>query len=140
TAWSTTSFTSTFTINRPSGVQENDIMIAAVSFSGIVSSVTTPTGWNLIRKVTTASSGDEHSGDETVCIYWRKAGSSEPNSWSAAHNSTPRPKLSQCVAYRNVDTSNPILDEASDKDKNDDRIGTGTVTNTNSKAWRVCMF
>lgn len=140
TPWSTTSYTSTYTINRPSNVQADDIMIASVTFSGICS-VTTPTGWSLIRStIKTATSGDEHSGYMTVALFWKKATSSEPNSWSAGHTSSPRPKMSQCVAYRNVDGTDPFIDDNYNNDANDYRVGTGTVSNTNSKAWRVCMF
>jgi hypothetical protein len=142
TPWSTASRTSSFTLNKPAGVQSGDLMIATVLFSGIVSTVNTPSGWTLVRKITTAGSGQQDDGYLTSCIYRRTAGSSEPGDWTATHTDTPTyPKISQVVAYRNVDTSgNPLIDEDYDTDENRSSVGTNSVSNTNSKAWRVCSF
>lgn len=141
TAWSTSSSSSSFTLNKPSGVVANDVMIASVLFSGILTTVNTPSGWTLIRKITTATSGNYSNGYLTACIYRRTAGSSEANSWSSTYSSaTAYPKISQVVAYRNVDTTSPIIDEDYSSGTNASSIGTNTVTNNNSRAWRVCMF
>jgi hypothetical protein len=140
TAWSTTSDTLSYTINKPSGVQSGDLMIATVLMSGNVSTVNTPSGWTLVRK-TTVGSGGPHDESQTMLVYRRTAGSSEPNSWSASHNDWGQPKITQCVAYRNVDTTgNPFIAETATTKRNASSIGTGSVTNTNSKAWRVSAF
>lgn len=142
TPWSTASRTTSFTLNKPSGVQNGDLMLASVIFSGIVSTVNTPSGWTLVRKTTTNGSGQQDDGYLTNCVFRRTAGSSEPGSWSATHTDTPAyPKLSQVVAYRNVDTSgNPLIAENAATATNSSSVGTGSVSNTNSKAWRVCFF
>lgn len=141
TSWATASSSSNFSLNKPSGVASGDLMLASVVFSGIVPTVTTPSGWTLIRKITTAGSGNYQNGNLTACIYRRTAGGSEPNSWSSTYSGvTAYPKISQVVAYRNVDTSAPIISENFDSESNGSSVGTGTVTNNNSRAWRVCMF
>lgn len=141
TAWSTSSENTSYTLNKPSGVASGDLMIAAAMFSGIISTVNTPSGWTLVRKMTTAGSGDEHSGQTTVCVFKRTAGGSEPNSWTATHSSTAVPKMTQVVAYRNCDTaSNQFIDEYFNTKQNSSSITTATVYNDNSKAWRVSIF
>lgn len=139
-SWSTSSTTTSYTINRPSGVQEDDLMLAGVSISGSVT-VTAPSGWTLVRTIKyTNGNGDEHSGSTTLAIMKRTAGSSESYSWTGSHTSTGRPKITQCVAYRNCDTAtNQFIDEGGSTGTSS-YMTTDTVTNTNSKAWRVAFF
>lgn len=143
TPWWTASDTFKFTLNRPSNVQSGDLMLASVVFSGIVSGTPSVSGWTFVQKIDRgAGDGDWHSGATTMCIFRRTAGSSEPNSWTSNnHNDWGRPKLTQVVAYRNVDTTgNPFIDTADSEKSNSSSITTGTVTNNNSSAWRVCIF
>lgn len=140
TAWVQQADTLSFTINKPSGVVSGDLMIASVLMSGFVSTVTTPAGWTLIRK-STVGSGDPHNESGTMVVYRRVAGGSEPNSWTSTHNDWGQPKTTQCVAYRNVDTSgSPLIAEGASTKAQGSSITTTSVTNTDSKAWRVCMF
>lgn len=140
TYWASTASGTSFTLNKPSGVISGDVMIASVLLSGIVASVTTPSGWTLVRKITTAASGDLSSGQLTACIYRRTAGGSEPNSWSSTFGTYGRPRITQVVAYRNVDPSSPIIQETAGTNANSSSVGTGSVTNNNSGAWRVSIF
>jgi LysM repeat protein len=139
-SWQTSSTTTSFTINRPSGVVSGDLMLAGVSISGAVT-VTAPSGWTLVRTMTyTNGSGDEHSGSTTLAIMKRTAGSSESASWTGSHTSTGRPKITQCVAYRNCDTaSNQFIAENGTTGTNVN-MTTPTITNTDSRAWRVAFF
>lgn len=141
TAWSSTGTANTsYTINRPSGVASGDLMIASAAFSGNVT-VTAPSGWTTVRTIhQTVSPGDEHSGSTTFWIGKRTAGSSESASWTGSHTSTARPKITQCVAYRNcADASTQFIDEGQSTNPGY-HLTTDTVTNTDSKAWRVSMF
>jgi hypothetical protein len=115
-------------------------MLAGVSISGAVT-VTAPSGWTLVRTMTyTNGSGDEHSGSTTLAIMKRTAGSSESASWTGSHTSTGRPKITQCVAYRNCDTaSNQFIAENGTTGTNVN-MTTPTITNTDSRAWRVAFF
>jgi hypothetical protein len=141
TAWIQTSKTLNYTINKPTGVQSGDVMVASVLFSGVVTTVNTPTGWTLQTKHTIGNPGQgPHDESMTMCVYTRVAGSSEPNSWTASHNDWGQPKMTQCVAYRNVNTTTPILAKTSNGQVNKTTASTGSVTNTNSKAWRISIF
>lgn len=141
TAWSTTSENTSYTLNKPAGLASGDLMIASVLFSGIIATVNTPSGWTLVRKSTTSGSGDEHSGQATMCIYKRTAGGSEPNSWTATHSSTAQPKMTQVVAYRNCETAaNQFIAENAATKQDSSSITTPTITNNNSKAWRISIF
>lgn len=137
--WSTSASTSSYTINKPTGVVSGDVMIAALSVSGTVT-VTPPTGWTAVRTTQRSiSPGDDHSGSTTLTIMRRVAGASEPASWSGTHTATGIPKMTQCVAYRNVDNTSPLIDEAGASSTSRTQT-TGTVTNTQSSAWRVSIF
>lgn len=139
TSWQSTSSTLTYTFNKPSGVVEGDLMIAAVLFSGDTGTVDTPTGWTLVRKkAQPINNSDDHSGSATMCVYKRVATGSEPNAWTASHTTHGRPKITQVVAYRGCDST--LIAETANAVTSHASVNTGTVTNTNSKAWRINIF
>lgn len=140
TAWKSTSRNTSYTVNKPSGVKAGDLMIAAALFSGSPATVNVPgVDWVEIRKEPKiVGNGDDHSGSTTLVIWKKVAGSSEPNSWTATHSSGPQPKITQCVAYRGCDPN--LIDDAVATKASSSSLSTGTVTNTNSKAWRITLF
>lgn len=139
-SWLSQTSNTSFTINKPTGVQQGDLMIAAALFSGSTGTVNTPTGWTLVRKtVKEVSAGtDDHSGSVTMVVFKRVATASEPNSWSATHTTYGQPKITQTVAYRGCDSA--LIAETADTALNRSSVSTGSVTNTDSKAWRVEFF
>lgn len=139
-AWINENANTSYTINRPSGVVSGDLMIATVALSGDVT-VYAPSGWSLVRTIRYESYPyDDHSGSLTMTVLKRTAGASEPNSWTGTHTSDGRPKISQCVAYRNAaDASEQFIAEDGDADSNYN-FDTLSVYNTDSRAWRVCAF
>lgn len=143
--WRTYSNTSSFTINRPHGVVSGDLMIAQIALSGEITTITPPSGWTLVaqkhQSFSNWSNGDEHSGDLTMAILARTAGSSEPNSWNGTHSDTGQPKITQTVAYRGADVvANQFIDSGTSGRREYYKITTDTVNNTDSGAWRVCAF
>lgn len=130
---------STYQVNKPSNLQANDLMLAFGSFSG-TATPTAPSGWTQVRRtVKTTGNGDDHSGSVTLVVWRKIATGSEPSSWTASYTGTGTPLMTQCVAYRNVDTTTPILTENAGSAFSND-VDTPTVNNTDSKAWRVCAF
>ena len=129
-----------YTIYKPTGVTEDDLMIAFGSFSG-TATPTAPTGWTQVRRtVQTNGNGDDHSGTVTFVVWKRTAGASEPSSWSASYTGSGTPLMTQAVAYRYCDdAANQFIDEDADTN-NGNSVTTPTVTNTDSNAWRVSAF
>lgn len=143
--WVQHSDTSSFTIHKPAGVVSGDLMVASIVISGYVVTITPPAGWTLVKWHTMpfsgSSDGGPHSGDVTIGIMKRTAGSSEPSSWSGTHSDDGQPKVTQVVAYRNcADASEQFIAQNSSGTQNTSRVPTPEVTNTNSAAWRLCMF
>lgn len=137
--WSSSSSNSSFTINRPSGAATDDLFIAAFACPG-TATVTAPTGWTKVRTIHTGS-GNDHSDDSTLVIMaydYTGSGSSWSGTFSGVGDGTPR--LVQCVAYRNTEeVANQFIDEDGSTGSST-HMYTATVTNTDSRAWRVSVF
>jgi hypothetical protein len=135
--WTGTSDVSSYTINRPSGVVTGDLMLAMLSCQGVVTTVTPPSGWTLVRQ----TSQSDSSVSNTLAVMKRTAGASEPTSWSGTLSSTARGRITQATAYRNCkDASLQFIAENTSIDPSGSQITTATVSNTNSRAWRVSAF
>lgn len=135
TTWYTISGGSSFTINKPSGVGNNDLMIAVLAIAGNVA-VTPPAGWTARYTAVGAT------GPYTHCVMSRLAGSSEPASWtgSTSGGTVQDLMLTQSVAYRNVNTTTPFINNNGQMANSASSISTPSVSNTNSGAWRVVAF
>lgn len=140
--WASESVSTSWQINRPSGVQSGDLMIATAMFTeDSITTVNAPSGWTLVRKVNRG--GPTPDDDSTTfAVFKRTAGSSEPSSWSSTTSASSRCKASIVAAYRNAETSSLqfIAENASGETSGGGSITTPTVTNTDSRAWRVCAF
>jgi hypothetical protein len=107
---------STLTIAAPSGVAQNDVLVAAVYWDGSGKpSISPPTGWHLVRQ-------DGSSRDQQVAIYYTVAGATAPAnySWTSSKSQALTGIISD---YTGVNTSNPI-----------DVQGGATGTSTNAAA------
>lgn len=139
TQWTATnSDVTSFTINKPSGVVNADLMLAFVGVSDPdTPTITAPSGWTIVRQF--AQTDD--NADTTMCVMKRTAGSSEPSSWTGTFSTGVKPVVTQVVAYRYADTAaNQFIAENQSLDSSGSTIATASVTNTNSLAWRVCAF
>jgi hypothetical protein len=86
------------TVNKPAGLQSNDLMLSQiVLFNNPAASVTPPSGWNLIRS---SSNGNYRS-----ILYWKRATTSEPNSyvWNLSASAASGGGI---VAY--INAANPV--------------------------------
>ncbi len=92
------------TINKPAGVVENDVLIAAVGFRPSSASITPPSGWTLVRRVDNNGGAGAQS---SLAVYRKLAGASEPASyaWDA---SGAFGAVGGIQAFFNVDTVNPV--------------------------------
>lgn len=129
-----------FTINRPSGLKEHDLMLAFGSFSG-TATPTAPTGWTQVRRtVRTTGNGDDHSGSLTLVVWKRTATASEPTSWTSSYTGSGVPLMAQAVAYRNCDIASAQFIAENAGTAGGNSVTTPSISNNNSKAWRVCAF
>lgn len=138
TAWSALANTTSYTINRPSGVVSGDLMIATVAISDtVIATLTAPSGWTVVRQIT------ETDGTASLRfgVLKRTAGGSEPSSWAGTLSATVKPVITQVTAYRNADTAaNQFIAENTSQASSGNSVTTATVTNTDSRAWRICAF
>jgi uncharacterized repeat protein (TIGR01451 family) len=91
----------TLSINQPSGVVANDVLVAAIYWDNSApTAITPPSGFTLIRT-------DGSSANQAVSLYYHVAGDTEPAAyvWSASRSTGFSGIIS---AYSGVDTANPI--------------------------------
>lgn len=134
TVWGSSSSQSSFTINRPSGVVSGDVMVAALSIANNVT-VTAPTGWTVQYQATRTGT------PYTFAVLSRVAGGSEPTSWTnGSLSASSIGQIVDAVAYRNVNTTTPFIDNDGAVLDGGSNITTGASNNTNSLAWRVNAY
>lgn len=139
--WINESAGTTFTINKPDNVQEGDLLLASVGLGENFTSanITPPSGWTIVRVVTQPTNTSE--GGLSMAIMGKTAGAGEPNSWSGSTDETAQPRMSQCVAYRGADDfANQFIDEDESDVSDHFELNTATITNTDSKAWRLSVW
>lgn len=107
--------------NKPTGVVDNDVMIAVVTVFADLGDVTTltitpPAGWNLIRRM-------NHAGENMGMATYYKVAASEGASytWTLSSGSS----LVGIMAYSGVDTADPIDVENASTDLNGNPPGFG---------------
>ena len=91
-------------IGKPAGTVQNDVLIAAIGFRPASATITAPAGWTLVRRVDNNGVGD---GQNSLAVYRKVAGSSEPSSysWDVAGAFGAAGGIQ---AFFNVDTANPV--------------------------------
>ncbi|AEV52075.1 hypothetical protein [Rhodococcus phage REQ1] len=137
--WFTANTAGSYTINKPSGTQSGDVMVATIGYLGNGATVNPPAGWTL-RNHTTAN--NTSAGPYSLAVIYRVAGGSEPSSWSGTitGGSLYRTTTTQCLAYRNVDNASPFISSNITGTLNSSALVTGQAANTNALAWRVSAF
>jgi hypothetical protein len=104
-------------VNRPTGVVENDVLVATVVFAG--GSLTAPAGWTQV--LSQAATGG------TLEVWRKTAGASEPANFTWALDSTDALSVA-CVAYSGVDTTTTIGASASQANSSSTSMVAPTVT------------
>lgn len=94
-----TGTTSSTTVAAPPGSQSGDVLVAVVSARG-APTINTPSGWRSVRT-------DANGSTMRQAVFVRAATStSNASTWTL---SKAQPHVVQVVAYRGVDTSNPVV-------------------------------
>lgn len=102
--------TSTCAINKPTGVTTGDVMVAFIE-AGNVTITAVPSGWTQVDSLLVTSS------NMLSAVYYKVATASEPASytWTDGSGNTT-PLCGGIVAYRGVDTANPVNVQANGGD------------------------
>jgi Secretion system C-terminal sorting domain len=101
---------SSVTVNIPSGVLPNDVMIAAIhtGWCNSGSPVTPPLGWTLINQTSNTGSGCGSSNTTvSLATFYKVATATEPASYTFT-GTTTQIYVGAIVAYTGVDVNNPI--------------------------------
>ncbi|MCG8324641.1 MAG: LamG domain-containing protein [Thiotrichales bacterium] len=95
----------TLTVNVPAATQQDDVMIAFITWRSSTPTVTAPAGWTLIRETTQAAGG---ATSNRLASYYRVATNSEPASYSWSFSAAITGASGGIVSFNGVDTSNPV--------------------------------
>ena len=93
------STTSTLNIARPNASVPGDILIASIDVRA-TSTITAPTGWNMIRT-------DQAGSAMTKITYWRLVTATDPASYTWSFGA-PQASVGIVAAYSGVDATNPV--------------------------------
>lgn len=91
----------TITVSKPSGTANGDLLLASIYVrgAGSTASVTSPSGWTLIRR--DDDSAGVTGGVGSLVTYYRLAGNAEPASYTWSFDSTRR-AMAGIVGYSGV--------------------------------------
>lgn len=131
------------TVAKPTGVAQNDVMIAAVhvGWCNSGSAITPPAGWTLIGHTSNTGSGCGSSNTtRQLATFYKVATASEPSNYTFT-GTTNQYYVGGIVAYSGVNTANPI-NTASGRGGQDDctNIVTNTITTTVACTRLVSVF
>ena len=101
---SASTFGSALTIQRPTTTASGDVLVASVDARlASTTSITPPTGWNLIRRDSSTSG----YAALTQALYYKVAGSSEPASYSWSLGSAASAG-GAVIDFKNVNPTAPV--------------------------------
>lgn len=122
----------TYTLNKPSGIQSGDFLLGFIAYwvtSGSERTVTPPSGWTLVRSAF-APAGFSFQ----LAVVSKVASSSEPSSWTGSFSSTMGGGVTIVAAYRGT-TSFAVHGESSVGSATS--YSTATVNNPSTNNWRI---
>ena len=89
-------------VGKPSGLAENDVMIAAIGVRPYTATISTPSGWTLVRRTdNTTNQGN------SLAVFRKVAGASESASYAFDVTGATE-AVGGIQAFMNVDTATPI--------------------------------
>jgi len=104
----------TCSIAKPSGVQSGDLLVVLCTTDGTGSALSGPSGFTILHS-------ESQNNGQTTASWWKKAGGSEPSSYSITWSGTER-YVGSCTRISGADTDDPV----DVSDSNDGSSGTVT--------------
>src|SRR5205085_7896540 len=95
-------------VRKPPGTVAGDVMIASIAFGLDTPTITPPTGWTLIRRITSSS---KTTGFDSMAIYYRVADASDAGVSSyyfTISGGAANTWVGDIQSFSGVDTTNPI--------------------------------
>ncbi|MGH8753614.1 MAG: DUF6701 domain-containing protein [Burkholderiales bacterium] len=93
----------TLTISVPTGTALNHVMIASIGVTPSTATVTTPSGWTLVRRIDNAS-----ATSNSLLVYRKVATATEPASYSWTLGGSPAGAAGGIQTFIGVNTTTPI--------------------------------
>ncbi|HLF79735.1 MAG TPA: RHS repeat-associated core domain-containing protein [Dehalococcoidia bacterium] len=118
-------------VNKPSGVAQNDVMVASIAVRPKTAVITPPSGWTLVRR-----SNNSNSNTNSLAVYTKVAGSSEPSSYTWTFD-TSTGSAGGIQAFSGVDTTTPVNVETGHNSPSGLTHAAGAVIDSSSYVWDV---
>lgn len=136
--------TNQYTLNKPTGVQANDLMLAIIVCNPSAAGddevdvyppfAPPPTGWTHL-----ATASNKNQGESWPCqisVLYKFHDGSEPTSWTGTAGASVRPWATGIWAYRGVDTATVPTFDTDNNGANSGSLS-GTVNVTDANGWCV---
>lgn len=133
TAFTNTSTGTGYTLNKPAGVADGDVLMAYVA-SNTGGQAVPPTGWSVVDYTTTASSA--------LTILMRDGLAADPSSWTGNHSTTATRHRAFVVAYRGAAATALQFPPENVASSTGGSLvpTTPAVGNSDPNAWRLSAF
>jgi hypothetical protein len=137
TAFSDTAAGTSYTLNKPAGVQAEDLMIAFV-FSDAVATNTEPSGWREVRTITL----DDGTDDCFLSILVKDVASSDPSSWAGSISVSSSRRYARVLAYRGAASADDqfVNENQATSTGTSATLTTATLVGGQPGNWRVAAF
>ncbi len=122
---------SVLTLTYPAGLNADDVLIAQIAVRGN-RTITTPAGWNLIRRT-------NNGNTLTQAVYWRRSGAANPASSTWNFSASDRAAGSM-AAYRGVDPLAPVNIFSARSNGSSSSVTASSVSPTVSATWLVGLY
>lgn len=124
------------TISKPSGVVNDDIMLAFIQCPGRRTIAVVPSGWSLVGRYENTTQQTTGTGT-AVSVYWKKA-ASEGSSYTWSADTGNDDLLGVIVAYSGAHLTSPIYSIASQKDEAGSAVNIiAPAVNVGDNGWLV---
>ncbi len=129
--------TNSITVNKPAGLVANDVMLALITQRGTnfpldSTMISVPTGWSLVL-------ARDNTSTVGLAIYRKVATAGEPASYTWTLGASDQTE-GAIVAFRGVDTSNPVSASGSQANAAATTYTAPTITTTTGNAMLVAFF